>query len=137
MIYYLLFSKRAVNLSFDSASMPSSMKKAVLSPLQKKPSLDFEIFSNFTPVSNLKFMSKVIEKVATMPLSDYLCDNDLNERYKKQHSCDTALLRVKNDMWRSVDNKQCDVLLLLELLAPFDTDDHEISLHRLRSKLGI
>ena len=132
MIYYLLFSKRAVNLSFDSASMPSSMKKAVLSPL-----LDCEIFSNFSPVSNLKFMSKVIEKVATMPLSDYLCDNDLNERYKKQHSCDTALLRVQNDMWKSVDNKQCDVLLLLELLAPFDTDDHEISLHRLRSKLGI
>ena len=132
MIYYLLFSKRAVNLSFDSASMPSSMKKAVLSPL-----LDFEIFSNFSPVSNLKFMSKVIEKVATMPLSDYLCDNDLNERYKKQHSCDTALLRVQNDMWKSVDKKQCDVLLLLELLAPFDTDDHEISLHRLRSKLGI
>lgn len=72
-----------------------------------------------------------------MPLSDYLWDNDLNESCKKQHSCDTALLRVQNDMWKSVDNKQCDVLLLLELLAPFDTDDHEISLHRLRSKLGI
>lgn len=72
-----------------------------------------------------------------MPLSDYLWDNDLNESCKKQHSCDTALLRVQNDMCKSVDNKQCDVLLLLELLAPFDTDDHEISLHRLRSKLGI
>ena len=41
----------AVNLSFDSTSMPSSMKKAVLSPLLKKQSLDFETFSNFRPVS--------------------------------------------------------------------------------------
>ena len=41
--------KRVVNLSFNSASKPSSMKNAVLSPLLKKPSLDFEIFSNFRP----------------------------------------------------------------------------------------
>ena len=36
--------KRVVNLSFNSASVPSSMKNAVLSPLLKKPSVDFEIF---------------------------------------------------------------------------------------------
>ena len=43
--------------------MPSSMKNAVLSPLLKKPSLDFEIFSNFRPVSNLKFLSKLLKKL--------------------------------------------------------------------------
>jgi len=71
--------KNVVNLSFSSASMPSSMKNAVLFPLLKKPSLDFEIFSNFRPVSNLKFLSKVIEKAAAIRLTNYLCDNDLNE----------------------------------------------------------
>ena len=55
--------KSVVNLSFNSASMPSSMKNAVLSPLLKKPSLDFEIFSNFRPVSNLKFLSKLLKKL--------------------------------------------------------------------------
>ena len=55
--------------------MPSSVKNAVLSPLLKKPSLDFEIFSNFRPVSNLKFLSKVIEKAAAIRLTNYLCDN--------------------------------------------------------------
>ena len=133
--------KTAVNLSFASASMPSSLKKAVLSPLLKKPSLDFEIFSNFRPVSNLKFLSKVIEKVAALRLSNYLYDNDLNESlqsaYKEQHSCETAVLRVQNDILKSVDNKQCVVLLLLDLSAAFDTVDHEILLHRLRSKFGI
>ena len=40
-------------------------------------------------VSNLKFLSKAIEKVAATRLTDYLRDNDLNEclqfAYKKHH----------------------------------------------------
>ena len=55
--------KRVVNLSFNSASMLSSMKNAVLSPLLKKPSLNFEIFSNFRPVSNLSFCLKLLKKL--------------------------------------------------------------------------
>ena len=113
--------KSVVNLSFNSASMPSSMKNAVLSPLLKKPSLDFEIFSNFRPVSNLKFLSKVIEKVAAMRLTNNLCDNDLNESlqsaYKKHHSCETALLRLQNDILKSIDDKRCVVLLLLDPIS--------------------
>ena len=111
-----------VNLSFNSASMPSSMKNAVLSPLLKKPSLDFELFSNFRLVSNLKFLSKVIEKVAAIRLTNYLCDNDLNKNlqsaYKKHLSCETALLRVQNDILKSIDDKQCVVLLLLDHQQP-------------------
>ena len=131
--------KSVVNLSFNSASMPCSMKNAVLSPLLNNPSLDFEIFSNFRPLSNLKFLSKVIEKVAAMRLTDYLCDNDLKESlqyaYKKHHSCETAPLRVQNDILKSIDNKQCVVLLLLDLSAAFDTN-HKILLHRLRFRFG-
>ena len=117
------------------------MKNAVLSPLLKKPSLDFEIFSNFRPVSNLKFLSKGFEIVAAARLTNYLCDNDLNESlqsaYKKHHSCETALLRVPNDILKSIDDKQCVVLLLLDLSAAFDTVDHKILLHRPRSRFGI
>ena len=101
------------------------MKNAVLSPLVKKPSLDFEIFSNFRPVSKLKFLSKVIEKVAATRLTNCLCDNNLNESLqsanKKDHSCETALLRVQNDILKSIDDKRCVVLLLLDLSAAFDT----------------
>lgn len=51
--------RRVVSLPFNSASMRTFMKNAVLSPLLKKPSL---FFSDFRPVTNLKFWSKVIEK---------------------------------------------------------------------------
>ena len=75
-----------------------------------------------------------------MRLTDCLCDNDLNESlqsaYKKHHSCETALLRVQNDILKSINNKQCVVLLLLDLSAAFDTVDHKILLQRLRSRFG-
>ena len=82
-----------------------------------------------------KFLSKTIEKVAAMRLTDCLCGNNLNESlqttFKKHHS-----LRVQNDILKSIDNKQCVVLLLLDLSAVFDTVDHKILLQRLRSRLG-
>ena len=77
-----------VNSSFESAVVPTSLKKAVLSPLLKKQDLDFETFSNFRPISNLKFLSKVIEKVAAERLWEYVRVNGLDETlqsaYKKQ-----------------------------------------------------
>ena len=52
--------------------MPSSLKSAVLTPLLKKPSLDHEALSNFRPISNLKVILKVIEKVIAVRLQAYI-----------------------------------------------------------------
>ena len=42
--------------------LPKKLKIALLLPLLKKVNADFEQFSNFCPMSNLKFLSKLIEK---------------------------------------------------------------------------
>ena len=39
-----------------------SLKTAVLSPLLKKANLDHEVLANYRPISNLKVISKIIEK---------------------------------------------------------------------------
>ena len=57
----------------------SSLKTAVLSPLLKKASLDHEVLSNYRPISNLKVISKIIEKVIAVHLQRYLEANQLNE----------------------------------------------------------
>ena len=57
--------------------------------------------------------------------------------YKRFHICETALLRVHNDLLRAVDNRCCVVLLLLDLSTAFDTVDHNILLSRLQSKYAI
>ena len=56
-----------------------SLKTAVLSPLLKKASLDHEVLSNYRPISNLKVISKIIEKVIAVHLQRYLEANQLNE----------------------------------------------------------
>ena len=61
---------RIVNLSLESGCVPPSLKTAILLSLLKKPSLDHEILSNYRPISNLKVISKINEKVVAVRLQD-------------------------------------------------------------------
>ena len=62
------------------------------------------------------------------------CNHSKNKRF---HSCETALVRVRNDLLRADDNRCCVVLLLLDLSAPFDSADHNLFLNRLEYKFAI
>jgi hypothetical protein len=88
-----------VNSSLDNGDFPLLLKTALAKPLIKKLSLDSNIFKNFRPISNLSFLSKVIEKVAAKRLFDHMTANGLHDifqsAYKPCHSTETALLRVK------------------------------------------
>ena len=57
---------RIVNLSLASSIMLPTLKQALIRPLLKKPSLDHQQYKNFRPISNLPFISKVIEKVVAI-----------------------------------------------------------------------
>lgn len=132
---------RIVNSSFVSSHFPSTLKKALVTPLIKKPSLDADVYANYRPVSNLSFLSKLLERVAVHQLQEYLSQNNLlpvtQSAYRKHHSTETALLRVQNDILRAVDKHQEVFLVLLDLSAAFDTLDHEILLNRLEKRFGI
>ena len=132
---------KIVNLSIESALVPDCFKLALLNPLLKKPRLDFEIYANFRPISNLIFIAKLTEKVVASQLVDYVMRNDLDETfqsaYKQLHSTETALVRVDNDILVALDNHQSVILLLLGLSAAFDTVDHGILLDRLSHRFGI
>ena len=88
--------------------MPTELKQAVIRPLLKKLSLDYQEFKNFRTISNLTFLSKVIEKVVALQLVDYIDNNGLCEvfqsAYRAHHSTETALLRVYKDITMSTDN---------------------------------
>ena len=112
---------KIVKLSLETSVMPTELKQAVIRPLLKKPSLDYQEFKNFRPISNLTFLSKVIEKVVALQLVDYIDNNGLCEvfqsAYRAHHSTKTALLRVYNDIAMSIDNQKSVVLVLLDLSA--------------------
>ena len=132
---------RLVNLSLSSGDFPASQKTAIIRPLLKKPNLNPECLPNYRPVSNLSFISKLLERVVLQQLTAHLDDFQLisanQSAYRRGHSTETALLRVTNDLLMAVDSGCAAVLVLLDLSAAFDTVDHTILLKRLQNRYGI
>ena len=109
-------------------------------PLLKKLGSDVEVLKNYRPVSNLSFISKVIEKVVASRILDHMKENNLLDpmqlAYRSRHSTETALLRVHNDIVSAI-GKGHGVFLILDLSAAFDTVDHEILLSFLKDYIGL
>jgi len=130
-----------INASLHSASVPISFKEAVVTPLLKKPSLEPDVLGNYRPVSNLSFISKILEKVVAERLSSHKTSENLYEpfqsAYRAGHSTETAVVRVQNDILEAIDDGKCVFLVLLDLSAAFDTVSHDILLDRLSTRFGI
>ena len=130
-----------VNESLSKGVFPQQLKEALVRPSLKKPSLDSEYLSNYRPISNLSFLSKIIEKCVSLQLVKYLEDNSLLSKfqsgYRKHHSCETATTRIHNDILVTIDKRSKVVLLLLDLSAAFDSVNHQRLLKKLQFSYGI
>ena len=91
-------------------------------------------------MSNLPFLSKVLERVVLTQLMTHLETHNLLEpfqsAYWKCHSAETALLRVVNDLLQASDDGHVSILSLLDFSAAFDTIDHVILGQPLASNFG-
>jgi hypothetical protein len=76
---------KTVNLSLSKASMPSNLKEAIVRPIIKKQNMPPEEFSSFRPISNLKFISKAIEKVVATQLIEHLEQNNLHSTFQSAY----------------------------------------------------
>ena len=130
-----------INLSLESGTFPLSFKEAHVTPLLKKSNLPVNNLKNYRPVSNLSFISKIIEKVVSNRLQGHINSNKLNNpmqsAYRKSHSTETALLRVHNDISVSLDKGHVTALTLLDLSTAFDTIDHNTLTNRLAEWYGV
>ena len=130
-----------INSSLSSGLFPQVFKSAVIFPVLKRPSLDPNELKNFRPISNLPFISKIIEKLVLVQISHHLSANNLlnqfQSAYRPGHSTETALLKIVNDLLLSLDDGKISLLASLDLSAAFDTIDHNILLHRLQHDFGL
>ena len=92
-------------------------------------SLDPDDLKNYSPESNLSFLSKVLERIVLSQLNEHLNHNNLlshlHSAYRPNHSTETALLRIVNDLPTAMDNNKICILTLLDLSAAFDTIVHQ------------
>ena len=131
---------KIVNLSLCQGKFIQDWKTAIVRPLLKKEGLQL-IMSNFRPVSNLSFISKIIEKCMLLQLSQH-CENnnlqpDYQSAYREHYSCETAVLKLSNDILWAMEKQHVTCLVALDLSAAFDTVDHQTLLEVLRHKFGL
>ncbi len=61
-----------INSTLSLVHIPKLFKLAVIMPLIKKPKLDPCELANYRPISNLMFMSEILEKVVSAQLCSFL-----------------------------------------------------------------
>ena len=138
--YLLPVITKIINLSLQSGVFPEDWKCALVLPCLKKLGLDL-IFSNFRPVSNLQFLSKVTEKAVASQFLLHVQENcplpALTSAYREFHSPETALVKIHSDIMMAMDQQQVTLLVLLDLSAAFDTVDHDIAIKILNRDFGV
>ena len=124
--------------------VPPDFKQALVTPLIKKKTLcrnEFKNYPIYRPISNLSFLSKILEKIVAKRLNAHIeehrLSNHVQSAYKRFHSTETALLKIHNDTICSMDNGKVTALTLLDLSAAFDTIDHATLLERRHGHFGI
>ena len=121
-----------INLSLTEGHFPAHFKSAYVFPRPRKRSvsLNKDSMKNYWPVSNLSFLSKVLEKVVVNKLNSHINSsntfNQYQSAYRKFHSTEAALLQIHNDNLASMDTGKA-----------FDTVDHTILFRRLDNWFGV
>ena len=86
-----------VNASIEENHVPKVLKQAHIQHFLKKHGLDEKVLKNYRPVSNLPFVSRILEKIISNRLSEHLGQINLVDviqcAYRLLHSTETALLK--------------------------------------------
>ena len=129
-----------VNISLGNGKVCQDLKEALLRPLVKG-NLDHNLLPSFRPVSDLSYLSKLIERVVAKQLIRYTETTNQMEpyqsAYREHFSTETALLRVKSDILEAINKKEIMCLIMLDLSAAFDSLEHSLILTHLKYRFGI
>ena len=84
-----------MNKSLSTGEFPPDLKKAIIGPHIKRPNLDTEEMKNYRHVSNLCFISKILEKLVVTSIEEHMSSynlyDPLQSAYRSKHSTETIL----------------------------------------------
>ena len=129
-----------VSNSITTGIFAHSWKTAIVHPILKEAGLALQL-SNFRPVSNLSFLSHVVECPVLKQFNKHCKDHDLipyyQSAYRVYYTCETAIVKIVNDILSAMENQRVTTLMAVDLSATFDTVDHSILISVLRERFGI
>ena len=129
---------KLVNLSLVEGVFVQQWKIALVKPLLKKVGMDL-VNTSYRPVSNLPFLSKVVEKSVLLRFNRHCNENNLmpdyQSAYRANFSCEMALLKLTDDLLWSVEHQEVTSLVAIDLSSAFDTVDHDLLLSILSKSL--
>ena len=135
------FFLHLINSCIKLFIFPENLKHAIITPVIKDSKLDSQDLQNYRPISNLSYLAKILERCLYRQLENYIERKKLHANfqsaYRKNNSCETALIRVINDIQQDLFNKNYVALLLLDSSSAFDTIDQNILIKKLRDEFYI
>jgi hypothetical protein len=138
--HFLPVVTEIVNRSLETGVFPQAWKTAVVKPLLKKKGLTLEM-KNYRPISNLCFLSKILEKAGLQQVVEHVESNHLlpsyQSAYRRNHGVETAMVKMYSDLLKAVDQQQVCVVVMMDLSAAFDTVDIPIMINILKQDFNI
>ena len=98
---------KLVNLTLQTGVFPDVFKTAHIMPLLKGTSLDPACLKSYRPVSNLTFISKVVETAINNQLQTHFAKHKLlhpnQSAYRTGHSVESTILGVFSSIRQELD----------------------------------
>ena len=125
---------------FKNRQLSQSLEELNHYPLQKKVGQDTE-YTNYRPVNNLPFLSKITEKAMILQLNQYLETYfplpDTVCAYRKNLSTKHAILKLLDTIYKNMEKQCVTQVTAVDLSAAFDTVNHSLLLKVLNQTYSI